>query len=226
MGCDIHDFVEIKVNGKWEMLGDVFETYDRLPTRHPYDGRCYSLFALLAGVRGRDILPIAEPKGIPDDASIDYFEECKKWEGDGHSHSYLTLKEIIEYPLWDMEIPINGILDVNEYKNIFGSDDTRYCAWKNDLNSYLISNREMDEYINDSQAFLNKHADRLINEKIASYGENVIRDEMKFFTEVEWYYSPRKWASGFFLNKTLPRMVELAPDGDYDRIRLVFFFDN
>lgn len=58
-----------------------------------YRGRNYSLFSILADVRG-GLEPIAEPRGIPDDASYAYKIEAKQMEGDGHSHSYFTLEEL------------------------------------------------------------------------------------------------------------------------------------
>lgn len=60
-----------------------------------YSGRNYGLFSILADVRGREV-PIDEPRGIPDDASTGYKYICEQWDGDGHSHSYFTLKELLE----------------------------------------------------------------------------------------------------------------------------------
>lgn len=83
MGCDIHLYVEIKIGGQWYVYN------------HPHVPRNYELFAIMAGVRNYDkILPIAEPRGIPEDVSLvcglDY-----AWLGqDAHSASYLTCEEM------------------------------------------------------------------------------------------------------------------------------------
>jgi hypothetical protein len=61
---------------------------------HYYDGRNYHLFSILADVRG-DHSPIAEPRGIPQDASTGYKYMCDQWDGDAHSHSYYTLTELL-----------------------------------------------------------------------------------------------------------------------------------
>jgi hypothetical protein len=62
-----------------------------------YNGRNYTLFAKLAGVRSwHGDSAICPPKGIPDDASDAYIYITKQWEGDGHSHSYFTLKELLD----------------------------------------------------------------------------------------------------------------------------------
>lgn len=63
-------------------------------TKKFYRGRNYGLFAILADVRNGNIEPIADPKGVPDDASYAYQLQVKQWEGDGHSHSYFTLEEL------------------------------------------------------------------------------------------------------------------------------------
>lgn len=63
-----------------------------------YSGRNYSLFEKLAGVRSYDTgNAICDPKGIPEDASDAYIYVTEQWEGDGHSHSYFTLTELLEH---------------------------------------------------------------------------------------------------------------------------------
>jgi hypothetical protein len=50
------------------------------------------------GVRSYDTgNAICEPRGIPDDASDAYIYVTEQWEGDGHSHSYFTLTELLEH---------------------------------------------------------------------------------------------------------------------------------
>lgn len=62
-----------------------------------YRGRNYYLFAVLADVRnGWDIKPIDEPRGIPTDLSERVQTIIDAWKGDGHSHSYFTLKELLD----------------------------------------------------------------------------------------------------------------------------------
>lgn len=99
MGCDIHIVVERKWEGRWVGLRT-----DQGVTDGGYDGRSadwvraavgqrnYAFFARLAGVRG----PGPEPLGIPGDASDLSLMLLSDWEGDGHSFSYLPLKEFAE----------------------------------------------------------------------------------------------------------------------------------
>lgn len=74
MGCDIHPVLEVKgEDGKWH--GKVLCWCSRTGSAPDTEGalyihRNYSLFAMLAGVRNYDgVKPIAEPRGVPDDAS-------------------------------------------------------------------------------------------------------------------------------------------------------------
>lgn len=61
-----------------------------------YSSRNYRLFEILAGVRGYDENAISPPRGIPPDISEAYKEQLKQWEGDIHSESYFTLKELLD----------------------------------------------------------------------------------------------------------------------------------
>ena len=55
------------------------------------------LFGLMAGVRNQNnqVNPIAEPRGLPEDVTSLTKFESDYWSGDGHSHSHLSLDEMI-----------------------------------------------------------------------------------------------------------------------------------
>lgn len=90
MGCDIHGFLEIRNQD------EVWEAKDRIP-----DDRDYDWFGILAGVRNyTNTRPIAEPRGIPFGVSDEVKEKIDSWGMDGHSHSWLTYKDISEHD-WD-----------------------------------------------------------------------------------------------------------------------------
>lgn len=123
MGCDIHLYVEYKrtVNGKEQWLnGDYFKSnpyhkdegereYEKVKLDH---GRNYQLFSTLAGVRDytEKVTPVSEPKGIPEDASEFVREENERWQGDGHTHSWLTLAEMREYQKQKPVMHYTGLL--------------------------------------------------------------------------------------------------------------------
>lgn len=91
MGCDIHAVVEVKINphnmeGWWINAGEI------------HINRDYRLFAKLAGVRNEHPWlqePIAEPRGIPTDASGGVDALVEAWGHDGHSHSWVTVGELV-----------------------------------------------------------------------------------------------------------------------------------
>lgn len=101
MGCDIHICVEIKTDrgdpNKW-CCGDYFKmkvTDNTMEIVPIFELRSYCLFALLADVRNYDeITPISPQKGIPNDCCWNTQKELYDWSGDGHSYSWLTLREI------------------------------------------------------------------------------------------------------------------------------------
>lgn len=84
MGCDIHMHLEVKIAGKWEHYGA------------PSVSRDYSLFGLLAGVRGKGPAVVA-PKGFPADASTVTRFDYEQWAGDAHTPSWLSAEEISEF---------------------------------------------------------------------------------------------------------------------------------
>lgn len=94
MGCDIHMVREEKVNGKW--LGASICDIDR----------SYLYFGALAGVCKDDVAH-HPPRGVPEDASGTYKDLVEYWGVDGHSHSYLSPKEM-EDALNECEKHITG----------------------------------------------------------------------------------------------------------------------
>ena len=105
MGCDIHTVWQKRDGHKWV---DVPSDYD--------ESRNYSLFGILAGVRG-DGPPIVEPRGYPSDFEVgedndhptdietEWREDGRVWVGD-HTHSWLMSDEMIEwYEANDSDIP-------------------------------------------------------------------------------------------------------------------------
>lgn len=132
MGCDIHIHAEIRVNGKWLH-------YDQPECR-----RDYALFERMAGVRGDVENAIAPPRGLPADAS-ETTKLCSDfYDSDGHSHSWLSSKEIADladwcngrgrdyaFPDWDRWLFGNGYSDFHKYPSDRkeGVEDVRFVFW-------------------------------------------------------------------------------------------------
>ena len=92
MGCDIHSIIEQKIKGSdmWVIAAEI------------YIPRDYQLFTVLANVRNeykytKKLKVIADPKGLPDEFSYRFEKMLAEWEGDGHSHSWLTFRELEKY---------------------------------------------------------------------------------------------------------------------------------
>jgi hypothetical protein len=109
MGCDIHLFTEVKIDGVWH-------TYS-----HPHIQRNYALFEKMAGMRGNVANAISAPKGLPDDLSVVARYSANRWGNDGHSHSWFDAKEVAEIVAWyagsgwtrDWEVDHLGFLEGN-----------------------------------------------------------------------------------------------------------------
>lgn len=105
MGCDIHMYTEKRIKGKWECVDPVENDEGELKVpfgKRVYQGRSPLLFTLLANVNNNDddgyVTPISEPKGLPKDVSDIVKKMSDQWDDyEGHSHSYYTLKELLEY---------------------------------------------------------------------------------------------------------------------------------
>lgn len=236
MGCDIHLYVEVKdKKGKWKAAdtweqeeGEDHQSVDY--KKAYYNGRNYNLFSILADVRngrgfagvktGEGFNPIASPKGVPEDASREYLDTVKRWDGDGHSHSYFTVAELMAYD-WTQETKCQGVLDLFEfYKwNRWG----RGAGEAPESYSGGVSGGRI-KHISIAEAMivvqrLDKNMPRSSYDDVAEYlGENY----PSHYTTVQWT-SPYYKAADCFLGRTMPRLWKLGSPTD---VRIVFFFDN
>lgn len=139
MGCDIHFWVEKKVDGKWVTAEDEVMTpcescsgtgindFNNLQCFRcdgvgkkdslDYSDRSYSIFSILANVRNKKegecgyLTPISEPRGIPQDSRVfEIYNQDREW---GHSGSTHTLKQLKEYD-WYKRVA-GGMYDGNTH---------------------------------------------------------------------------------------------------------------
>jgi hypothetical protein len=175
-----------------------------------YDGRNYTLFGILADVRngicsffrgpstGQEAKPISMPKGLPEDVSSYVKLQSDEWDCDGHSHSWFTLQELLDYD-WNSGIKHVGLVGKEEYKEFKNSGSPN--SWCGGSSATLISNQEMEDWIDDKIKF----------------------DEEKFIqTLIEWY-TPAKDSAGSFYTDSIEKLKQL---GDPEDVRIVFWFDN
>lgn len=131
MGCDEHFYLEVRERGRWRIYGEKTKgKYDEEPVFQQFDltgGRNYSAYAVLADVRngtrlsfgeggetGSRFTPIVQPRGMPKDVSEDVQALSDRWGADGHSHTYLTLQDFLDYPWW-LEAEQSGIVNLATY---------------------------------------------------------------------------------------------------------------
>ena len=108
-------------------------------TDKPYVGRNYRLFGALAGVRDYNMEIISDfAKGLPVDVSTEVCGISDSWDVDGHTHSYLTVKELIDskyYKMSQKELDDIGMGDyffkyvVNTLLSMGNPEDVRIVFW-------------------------------------------------------------------------------------------------
>ena len=140
MGCDIHTYVEVKGNDNTWVDGNYYkrnryfgedENEKEFEVINIYKDRNYYLFSLLANVRNNaENEYISEPRGIPEDCCKAIKEESDSWDCDGHSHSYLTLKEIMDFAENHKIIKYKGYVSPEGAKKIEnGEMPEEWCGW-------------------------------------------------------------------------------------------------
>lgn len=107
-------------------------------TDQPYNGRNYSLFGALAGVRDDSMELIADmDRGLPDDVSDELCDMFDEWGMDAHSANYLYLDEILEssyYKMLDSDLDELGVTYffrdvVDALLDLGDSKDVRLVFW-------------------------------------------------------------------------------------------------
>lgn len=224
MGCDIHCFVEKKdlKTGKWEKItgfksdfydkdSDYFST-DRFKNGDSIlDARNYNEFAILANVRngfgfggcdtGDPIKPISMPKGLPDDISEEVKLKAEEWGSDGHSHSWLTIKEIKDYPADTIVKISRGLVTVEVYKEFKKTGNPYPCC--GDVGGYgpvIVENNLCEKYQEE-------------------------HPEKSVYTKIEWSNTAKDTAPWLF-GEGLSQLSKRSETDDGSDVRIVFWFDN
>lgn len=226
MGCDIHLVVEKRgENGEWvraESMGQPWWVKDGSQLEEPvrqewYRGRNYALFAMLAGVRnypGLDyksnkqlLTPIAEPRGLPADVTEETKKYSDEWGIDGHSHSWLTLEELLAV---DWDSPVKHTCWARKKRNALphrtGEDDDTF-AKKLEVSATFMGRLPPAE-----------------NWEYETCGWSSEGQGKSGWRTIEWT-EPWAQAAGNEWLALMLRMARNAP-GKQKWIRVVFWFDN
>ena len=213
MGCDIHVLTEKYIDKKklwynadnWRInpyFGeDKYETKYNL--QEVYFERNYELFTLLADVRNyhNNIKCICEPKGVPEDISEESLEEINRWDCDGHSHSYFTLKEL--YDFWIKmpdKVKRTGIL-IGETLEKFDNEGKNPEEWcQGYYGDEKYAQRTWETEYNPLTNFITKLIER--------------------FCDIYWVFWVKK--EEYKTDEKLKEAIEKYGD----KFRVIFFFDN
>jgi hypothetical protein len=215
MGCDIHEYVEVRKNGKWTSVDvwEVNEENELEAKRWININRNYDLFAILADVRngrgfagivtGEGFNPISKPKGLPADCDARIYQASEWWGEDGHSHSWVSVAEILAFD-WTQKTKQFGVVSAAQYEDWIrwrrgrGLGPEAYCGGISGCGILHITNKAMDELLAEGRANSNH------------------------YTKVEWFETYYQAAPQIF-GEFIPRALRL---GDPSEVRLVFWFDN
>ena len=151
MGCDIHMYAEVWKDDSWTKVGNTWkQDYGDGLTDEPYDERNYRLFGLLANVRngygfagcntGDPVEPIDMPRGLPDDVSDGVRAISDEWDCDGHSHSWLTLQELLDVDWYGQALTVRGFVtkeQAEEYRK-YATLPESWCGGTTDPDAIQI----------------------------------------------------------------------------------------
>ena len=199
MGCDIHMYVERRIKGRWYSADYFVPRIDGRGYQHVemYGDRSYQLFATLANVRNYGGTPyISEPKGFPDDAADFTREEYESWGYGDHSHSWLTLRELIDFHEAAHPLKCRGMLSPEQLKEFDAGILPDH--WCQGCNSPGYEFREWEEENNVLVPLINKLKARC--------------NDLYMIYDFEWY-SKREEVQREIRKKS-------------EDIRIVFWFDN
>ena len=158
LGCDIHLHCEYKDDSGWHncdnhIWNDKTESYE---FEDLYWGRNYDLFDILAGVRSNEFSRIDDPRGLPKDMSAKTKEYADEWKGDGHSYSYITMRELLQWRdkqtrKWKKLKKKHEVIKSSDWYGDYILDDDEYPVYKQEhhMLDYLIRilKTKMDNYI-------------------------------------------------------------------------------
>ncbi|MBA4495444.1 hypothetical protein ACFO25_19230 [Paenactinomyces guangxiensis] len=170
------------------------------------------MFAVLADVRNEaGIEPIDYPRGLPSDVSSLIREEYQTFkdeccEGEVHSASWFTLKELLEFE-WDKEVIHKGVVCEDTYRDLRESGcliPSYFYRWVEGVhNDVLLSMDQMNDILD---------------------GKTERNPEVEYSVEMTWMESHASKCSNFIY--AMKKLTELSDSGDLSDVRIVFWFDN
>lgn len=162
-----------------------------------FDNRNYALFGILAGVRNYDEAPrISDPRGLPDDTTAFVQTESNGWGRDGHSHSWVTLQELVDFR-WNDSLIESGLVEEKHYTP--GQRPQSYCRGVGGGGTVVIQESEWIK--------TKKEPDK------------------RYYINSSWEVDLKDHIGDYWL-RDFKNLLEEFEGEDLNNIRVVFFFDN
>jgi hypothetical protein len=230
MGADIHFFVEKKnKDGVWvscdKWKRDKEDGHIHAETEM-YGGRNYNLFAILANVRngrgfagittGEGFNPISMPRGLPDDVSPEVAEKSENWGRDGHSHSWLTVSELLAFD-WTQTTKNCGMVNGPEFE-----EWERLKRWDAAPKSYC-GDCSGGAIVHVNEAEMRTKIEVICKMDVSWQEKKVKMEALKnTYCRIWWEIRYSECCKDFWYD-TIPKLLQL---GKHDEVRIVFLFDN
>jgi len=208
--------------GEWQE--DEFEA-------HPDTGRNYDWFSILADVRngrgfagvktgdGFDV--IAQPRGVPKNATPEWMAEVDQWRDDMHSHSFLSVEDFDLFD-WDQTTYKSGVITLDEYKQLkpTNASPESWSGWVSGPDLVVLNEDEADMVI-EGKTVVHKQRDPFGRQ---GDGTLVSLDSgHNINVSYDWPVEYRQWFEYKIQNVVEP-MRKLKEK--YEDVRYVFGFDN
>jgi hypothetical protein len=173
--------------------------------------RNYIFFGIIAGVRSYDTKSmVSEPRGLPKDVSPQVKRHSDQWGVDGHSHSYLTLKELQDFD-WYQMYQLENTMTARVYANTVLKFKGLTTIKRSYANLYIIDKNETRIPQHDLEKMC--------------YGIYGLYDPTyDYIADVEWEETYRDMVGPKYLDDLFNRLESFADDPN--DVRVVFWFDN
>ena len=234
MGTDIHFYVQKRdpetlawefveapesILSEWDKKWEEKNKGERWYRRRWYHHRNYSLFAMFADVRngygfagvdtGDGFIPIARPRGLPKDFVPNAYILEHDNPDDCHSLQWLSLREVLDYPVKELETKRRGWVEESDFKNWLKKGGTGVPdSWCGGISGPNIRHVDIPTMT------------AIVQGRLPREGEDV-----RYYCQLEWsttYLS----AADYFFGAILPAVLELVGEDNVDNTRFVMWFDS
>jgi hypothetical protein len=260
MGCDEHWNVEKRIDGNWVRAEPLvpnsyrFEPTDPEMVREDWGpGRNYNLFGILADVRngygfagcelGDGFEPILGRENptrcMPEDATHETRERADDWGDDGHSYTWLSLRELVTFDWRGRTTRERAILAIPPIGDTFGTRRNNQSVddWVASLKQFADEYGDLPSWaqhrcggVTGDSVVVLKNDGRLLagGDAEGSWSRATVTTEVEpTHVEVYWRTTYAR-AVGAHWFETLTHLVSVAAceQLSLDDVRVVFWFDN